>query len=60
MNSYKGYAFVNNGIVSSVHYYDLAIDTSPQDNHPQVFVIPEDKLNAVFVGWKYENGEFSQ
>lgn len=60
MATYKGYAFVDNGLVTGVHYYDLTTDTSPLDTHPQVVVIPEDKLNVVLVGWQYINGELIQ
>jgi hypothetical protein len=58
--TYKGYAYVENGIVVSVHYYDSSLDTIALDEHPLVVAIPEQLFNVVLVGWSYANGEFTQ
>lgn len=60
MFTYKAYAFVQDGIVVGLHYYDSATDTTPFDTHPQVIAVPEDKLNINLMGWQYVNGEFIQ
>lgn len=60
MFTYKGYAFIKDDVVTSIHYYELDTDTIALDGHPQVVAIPEDKLTTVVVGWQYVDGEFTQ
>lgn len=58
--NYKGYAFVENEIVVSIHYYDSLLNTTALDEHPLVVSIPEQLYNVVLVGWHYINEEFTQ
>lgn len=58
--NYKGYAFVEDGAVVSVHYYESGVDTIALDEHPSVIAIPEQLFNIVLVGWQYADGEFTE
>lgn len=58
--NYKGYVFVENEVVISVHYYQSTLNTSVMDQHPSVHAIPEQLFNVITVGWNYVNGEFIQ
>jgi len=60
MVTYKGYAFIKDGIVVSLHYYDSSLDTIALDEHPLIVSIPEQLFNVVLVGWQCINGEFTQ
>lgn len=56
--THKGYAFVKNGVVATIQYWDLTTMTDPLDDSPQIVPIPQDQVDSVATGWQYINGEF--